>query len=332
MAKLKSEVLQLHFDKYGVPLTKKLTRYAPYTSRMFSGKMAGLINFIQKSIIFRKILHQTVGIHEKRILPNYTSETLGTWSEKNNKYKSDKKVVFFADTYLNNHQPELGIKAVKLLNSCGYEVIIAEPGCCQRPLISNGHLKEAKKQGSATVANILPYFEKNIPIVTFEPSCHTALTDDLPDLIDDAAAAKLMTDNIKTIEVFLAEEYSAGKLTGHFSVKDPHLVIHGHCHQKADYGTKATKYLLQTAGASFKELNTGCCGMAGAFGYEKEHYDISLKIAEESLGPGLDLHPESVVLAHGFSCKHQIADIRRRPVKHVVEVLNFTNQSKVESS
>lgn len=323
MAKLKSEVLQLQFDKHGVPFSKSLTRYAPYASRKFAGKIAGLINHVQQSKSFRWMLHHFAGIHKNRVLPDYARESLIQWSEKNNLFKSEQKVVFFADTYLNNHQPEVGIKAVKLLNSCGFEVLITNPGCCQRPLISNGHLKEAKKQGSITAARLLPYLEKNIPVLTFEPSCHSALTDDLPDLIDDEITGNLMAKNIKTVEVFLAEEHKAGRLKGQFVVKESHLIIHGHCHQKAGYGTNATKYLLQNSGVNFKELNTGCCGMAGAFGYEKNHYDISLKIAEESLGPGLDTHLDSVVVAHGFSCKHQIADIRNRKVNHVVELLEY---------
>jgi FAD/FMN-containing dehydrogenase/Fe-S oxidoreductase len=326
MAKLKSEVLQLKYNKTGMSMAERLPKYAPLLSRTFSGLLSPIVNFVQHSYPFRWALHQFLGVHKDRILPDYSFTTLVSWADKNNHFISEQKVALFVDTYLNNHQPEVGIQAIKLLNSCGYEVIVKDQGCCQRPLISNGHLTSAKTQGSKTAENLRSLLDQNIPILTFEPSCHTALTDDLPDLIDDNDLGKKMTQQIQTIEVFLANEHRQGKLKGKFSAKEKDIAIHGHCHQKASYGTEATKYLLNIAGTAFKEFNTGCCGMAGSFGYEKNHFDISKKIAEDTLLPLIDENKEATLVAHGFSCKHQIADFRGKATKHVVEILNYDRE------
>jgi FAD/FMN-containing dehydrogenase/Fe-S oxidoreductase len=323
MAKLKSEVLQIKYETRGMNMSERLPKYAPILSRTFSGVLAHFVNFIQHTSLFRLLSHHLFNVHKQRILPDYSHQTFVHWAKANNNFTSKNKVVIFIDTYLNNHQPEVGIKAVKLLNDCGYEVILKDLGCCQRPLISNGHLHKAKKEGSTTSENLRFYLDQNIPILTFEPSCHTALTDDLPDLIDDAVLGQKMYSQIKTIEVFLAEEYKSGRLKGSFTCKVSSLAIHGHCHQKASYGTDATKYLLGLTNTNFTELNTGCCGMAGSFGYEKKHFDLSKKIAQSALIPGIDANPDAIIVAHGFSCKHQIADFRGKETKHVVEVLDF---------
>ncbi|HOY12569.1 MAG TPA: FAD-linked oxidase C-terminal domain-containing protein [Saprospiraceae bacterium] len=325
MAKLKSEVLQISYDAHGSSLAEKLPKYAPTIAKWSSGLMAPIVNKIQKFTFFKKILAKYGGIHSQRNLPEYSNQKLTNWYKRQEQFKSQRKVVLFADTYINHHEIQLGKHAIQLLNDCGYEVILAEVGCCQRPLISNGFLKEAKVAGTKTAMGLYEYIKTGTPILVLEPSCFSSLSEDLPDLIDDADVAKLLHQGVFQIEDFLTQEWVSGKLDGKFSaINDQPIVIHGHCHQKALQGMTAIEHLLNLASIPYEILDTGCCGMAGAFGYEKNHYEISVKIANESLIPALKRHPEAGVFANGFSCRHQIEDLAHRSSKHIIEQIKFS--------
>jgi Fe-S oxidoreductase len=169
-----------------------------------------------------------------------------------------------------------------LLNSCGYEVILANVGCCQRPKISHGFLREAKAEGTQTVDRLRKFTDQGLTVVVCEPSCASALNDDLPDLIDDEAHALLLREKVMMIDKFLQREIASGRLTRAFESIAGNILIHGHCHQKALYGTQSMKSLLGQGVETVSEIPSGCCGMAGSFGYEKEHYDISRKIGESN--------------------------------------------------
>jgi FAD/FMN-containing dehydrogenase/Fe-S oxidoreductase len=326
MAKLKSEVLQQKYDEKGAGLREVFIKNSSRLAAIFSGRLAPLINYVQSTSLFRGLLEQFVNIHRKRILPAYTSQSFASWFRKNyQKPKTiNKQVVLFADTYLNYHEPNIGVATSELLTKLGYEVILADVGCCQRPLISNGFLREAKKNGTKTAMALKPYIDQGLKIVVCEPSCASALNDDLPDLIDDEVLAKQLKNHVQMIDVFLAEELDQDGLQLNFKTginKD--IYIHGHCHQKALYGTKAMIDVLKNSGQTVQEIPSGCCGMAGSFGYEKEHYDISQKIGAPILFNTLNELPESTrVLACGFSCRHQIEDFTAHKPMHWVECLN----------
>ena len=212
------------------------------------------------------------------------------------------------------HEPEIGRAAVELLESCGYTVGVAFAGCCQRPRISHGFLRDAKRDGAATLRNLDPWLRAGVPVVVCEPSCASALTDDLPDLIDDEVLAHRATDGVTMIDVFLAGELEAGRLESSFTSSAGEILIHGHCHQKALYGTAAMRRLLaEVPNLAVTEVDSGCCGMAGAFGYEKEHWDLSRRVGEDRLFPALrEAGAGATVVACGFSCRHQIADFTER--------------------
>ncbi|MBK8388571.1 MAG: FAD-binding protein [Saprospiraceae bacterium] len=325
MAKLKSEVLQISYDTHGSSLAERLPKYAPTIAKWSSGLLAPIVNKIQQTNFFKNILSNYGGIHSQRNLPTYSNQKLTAWYHQQEKFQSDQKVVLFADTYINHHEIQLGKHAIQLLNDCGYEVILAEVGCCQRPLISNGFLKEAKVAGTKTAQGLEEYLKAGIPILVLEPSCFSALSEDLPDLMDDAELAKLMNQGVFQMEDFLTQQWVAGKLDGEFTpMNDTAVVIHGHCHQKALQGMTAIEHLLNLASIPYEILDTGCCGMAGAFGYEKNHYEISVKIANESLVPALKRKPEAEVVANGFSCRHQIQDLAHRSSKHIIEQIKFS--------
>lgn len=324
MAKLKSEVWQLRHDKYGPGLRNNLIKNAAKSAKLMAGFQAPFFNTIQSSYPFRWLMEKIAGIEKERILPKYASQTFSQWYAKNYTAptNTEKRIALFADTYLNYHEPQIGIAALKVLDYLGYAVELADVGCCQRPLISNGFLKAAKKEGTKTVQQLASFIDKGMPVVVCEPSCTSALSDDLGDLIEDDELAKKLKENILMIDVFLAEEMDRGAIELDLNGATDTILVHGHCHQKALYGTKSMLDLLRKGEQlQVSEIPSGCCGMAGSFGYEKEHFDISKKVGEEILFPALKKAPaEAKVIACGVSCRHQIEHFTDKRAKHWIEV------------
>jgi Fe-S oxidoreductase len=331
LAKLKGEFLQMHREKNGTTLRDRFITRSTDLARRIAGWKAPMVNRVQKSRIFRAAMEQWVGIDKRRILPSYANKTFHKWFESRSAPGDlqAKKVVLFDDTYMNFHEIQVGISAVELLESCGYEVILARAGCCQRPSISHGFLKKAKRKGEKTLRNLREYIDRGLQIVVCEPGCASALTDDLPDLIDDEELGKSIRENVMMIDVFLEREINAGNLKTEFTSVFQKLMIHGHCHQKSLYGTTAMENLLgRIGGLEVKVIDSGCCGMAGSFGYEKEHYDLSMKIGEDRLFPAIrNMDSSSGLVACGFSCRHQIFDATGVKAMHWVEALRGSEHS-----
>ncbi len=326
MAKLKSEVLQKKYDSGNISFREYLIKYSRKMAEKFSGKpVTPLINFLQQGWLAKQILSYVAGIHPKRTMPLYAKTTMGQWYRQN--YKEDHKrqsVALFADTYIQYHEPEIGIAAIELLTSCGYQVSLLEAGCCQRPKISNGFLKDAKAEGSVTALNIYDYIKRGIPVLVCEPSCTSALTDDLPDLLDDEKLANALEKGVFQIEEFLSQEIKANRLKGKFVTKEKNVLIHGHCHLKSSNGMNALKTILNTYSENkYSIVESGCCGMAGSFGYEKEHFDISQKIYNQSLGVHINQNKAVSIWAPGFSCRHQIRDFSHLKPLHWVETVKY---------
>ncbi|NIA07017.1 MAG: FAD-binding protein [Actinobacteria bacterium] len=309
---LKSEFLQKYHDAHGLPLRERMIANSPGMAAMVAGWKAPLVNWFQSTWLFRKVLEKIVGFDSRRTAPSYARVPFEKWFRRHAKPNGQlrKKVVLFDDTYLKYHQTEVGISAVELLESCGYEVILAQAGCCQRPRISHGFLRKAKVAGEETLRNLDVYIQQGLKIVVCEPGCCSALTDDLPDLIDDEQLGQRIKANVMMIDEFLAREVQQGTLDCEFTSPFNKILIHGHCHQKSLFGTTAMKNLLdRVPGISVSEIDSGCCGMAGTFGYEREHYDMSMQIGRERLFPAVCNRPDgAAVVACGFSCRHQIAD------------------------
>jgi FAD/FMN-containing dehydrogenase/Fe-S oxidoreductase len=325
MAKMKSDVLQMYYDEHGLTLRDRLIRDSSSAASKLSGALSGIVNFVQETKLFRTIMEKVAGFDRRRVLPEYAPEPFYKWFEKkeNNPFKNpQKKVVLFADTYLNFHEPNVGISALQLLNSCGCEVILANVGCCQRPKISHGFLRDAKKEGAKTAQGLRKYLEQGLTIVACEPSCASALNDDLPDLIEDEALAAQLKKQVVMIDKFLEDEINRGQLQVSFQSIAGNILIHGHCHQKALYGTQGMKTLLSQGNQTVSEIPSGCCGMAGSFGYETEHYELSRKIGEAILFPAVkSMKAGTTLVANGFSCRHQIHHFTGVKPKHWVEVI-----------
>ncbi len=329
LAKLKSETLQAHYDRNGATLRDKMIARSPSMAQLLSGWKALFVNFFQDQLFFRFMMEKLAGIDRRRTLPAYSTKKFSVLFKRRNHAQSPsvKTVVLFNDTYMNFHEPKIGMSAVRLLEDCGYTVILANAGCCQRPRISHGFLRDAKKEGEKTYLKLESYIDQGFPILTCEPSCASALTDDLADLIDDAVLCQKIRRNVFMIDQFLAQEQNRGRLTRRFKSRYKKILIHGHCHQKALYGTAAMKRILrQDDTLQVTEIDSGCCGMAGSFGYEKEHYEISKKIGERRLFPAIrNAERDAAIIACGFSCRHQIYDFTRVQAKHWVETVAVEN-------
>lgn len=325
MSKMKADVLQMRHDKHGTPLSARLIGSMPAMARRFAGPLAPLVNAIQSLKLVRRIVQSITGIDARRVYPKLTRHPMpGVFAPPRS--PNGKRVVLFNDTYTNYYEPGIGRAAIDLLTACGYDVVLADAGCCQRPAISKGLLRNAKRDGEATLRKLLPFADEQLPILFLEPSCASSIADDLPDLIEDRKLGEKVKASCHMLDDFLAAALEGGELNGRF-VAEQDILIHGHCHQKALFGTRGMHRLFASIdGLDFSEIDSGCCGMAGSFGYE--HYDLSMQIGEQRLFPAIREAKEhgAAVCANGTSCRHQISDGCGVTAKHWVELVRFESE------
>jgi Fe-S oxidoreductase len=268
-------------------------------------------------------MEKLTGIDHRRPLPKFANITFEDWFEDHRADGAGAKgeVVLFHDTFNNFNTPNVAISATRLLEHLGYRVHLANKRCCGRPMISKGMLGEAKNNGAWNVDQLAPYAEKGVPIVGLEPSCLLTLRDEYPELLR-TAAAKRVAENSFLLEEFLLQEQRAGKIGFDLKSSGRKVLLHGHCHQKALVGTAPTVAVLKSAGFEVSEVDSGCCGMAGSFGFEKEHYDLSLAIGNRRLAPAVKAAGAEVeIVAPGISCRQQIEHLTGKKAKHPAEVL-----------
>jgi Fe-S oxidoreductase len=233
-------------------------------------------------------------------------------------------VVLFHDTFMEFNHPEIGRAAVKVLEAAGCAMTIIERrGCCGRPAVSKGMLEDARRMASHNIGLLAPYAKRGVPILGLEPSCLGMLIDEYPDLVpgEDATAVAQAAVNF---EDFLAREAEAGRLVLDFDETPRRILLHGHCNQKALFGTAGTKAALRLMpNTTVDEIEATCCGMAGSFGYETEHYDLSMKIAEFSVAPAVRAAAEgTIIAAPGTSCREQIDHTTGRVALHPAQILS----------
>lgn len=311
MAKMKAEFLHHYHKKHGLPLRDRIFGHIGWINKR-SSPFASLINRISKQPFAKRIL-ETIGIAPQRSLPNLTTKRFSKHSFSTS--KSKQKVVLFNDTFNEFNCPEIGVSAVKILSRMGYQVIVPPYTCCGRTLISKGILEHAKKLAMNLISILLPYAKEKIPIVGLEPSCLLTIKDDFQGLLgyDDLELQQVIS-MCMTFDTFLASHDNLP-----FKKGDQKIIVHGHCHQKALDGMDATIKTLKAVGLP-TEIPAGCCGMAGSFGYKKEHYDISMKIGELKLFPEVR-KTEEAVIADGFSCRCQIEHGTGKKAYHLAEFL-----------
>ena len=322
MAKLKYEFLHHYYQANGLPLRNRLFGRIERLNR-WGSRLAPLSNWLANSWPNRWLLERLAGIDRRRPLPPFAKETFEDWfrrpRSKGDGLKGD--VVLFHDTFNTYNTPSVAIAATRFLERVGYRVMLAEKKCCGRPLISKGMLGEARDYAAWNVERLSPIAEKGVAIVGLEPSCLLTLRDEYPDLLR-SEAARLVARQSFLLEEFLLSERDAGQLSLSFKSNGGKVLLHGHCHQKALLGMAPTVAALRWAGFEVTEVDSGCCGMAGSFGFEKEHYDLSIAIANRRLVPAVEaVGPAVEIVASGISCRQQIEHLTNRKAKHPAELL-----------
>lgn len=324
MAKMKAEFLYHYHQEHGYPLRSYLFGNIGHLNRWLSF-FPKFANKLQKSWISKKGL-DFIGITTERSLPSLAPITFSEWLKS---YKQEpsgsKKVVLFNDTFTEFNVPDIGIAAMKLLNALGYEVIVPSWSCCGRTLISKGFLKQARSQAEETLGILMPFIKNKIPLISLEPSCFSTIKDDYIGLLpkEKMELARAASSMCFTLDEFLANHLESNGWNLKLIEKKQKVKVHGHCHQKALIGMEATmKVLRSLPGFEVSEIVSGCCGMAGSFGYEKEHYGISMKIGDLKLFPAVRTSAEDTLfIANGTSCRHQILDGTGRHAVHLAEAL-----------
>jgi Fe-S oxidoreductase len=318
MGKLKAEVLQKKYDTKGRSLRDRSVEAAMDMAKIFSGFTARVINPAMRNILSRQAL-SLIGINPERKLPAYSSENIIRW-DKQRKKKKGIPVYLFADSYLKYHKTGLAKKIITFLESQGFAVELLDIGCCQRPRISNGFLRKAKAQADKLAQSITGFDEKT-PILVCEPSCYTSLIDDLPDLMEQSAYDTWKNYSIYSLEDFVADQLEIGRIQ--IEAIDASAILHAHCHHKSVNGLKSISRIMKALfGEHWEELDAGCCGMAGAFGYEKENEQVSKQMANRKLIPAIqEAEKNTQIIANGFSCSHQISDLSDRSSVHWVELI-----------
>ena len=278
MAKLKYEFLDHYHRANGLPLRNRIFGGIETLNRIGS-TLAPVSNWLANSGINRWLMEVFAGIDRRRPLPQFAGETFEDWFRKHKTEGDGSKgeVVLFHDTFNNFNTPNVAVAATRFLEGSGYRVLLVDKKCCGRPMISKGMLSQAKENAAWNVDKLAPYAEKGTPIVGLEPSCLLTLRDEYPEFIRTDAAKKVADAQFPAGRVRRARTKRPGRLKLKSPGNGKKVLLHGHCHQKALVGTAPTIAMLKAAGYEVTEVDSGCCGMAGSFGFEKEHYDLSIK-------------------------------------------------------
>jgi FAD/FMN-containing dehydrogenase/Fe-S oxidoreductase len=334
MAKMKIEHLSHYNAKHGATLKDKLIAYLPNYARS-AAAIAPIMNLRNSVPFIANLMERSLGFSAKRSLPAWkSSHFFKGFTSKNAQIapqvlsEQSKEVVLFVDTFNAYFNPEIAFDALTVLERAGYQPIVIQKAkahlCCGRTFLAAGMVEQAKEKLSELISALVPYAKRGVPIVGLEPSC-------LFTLRDEALAMHLGEDAERVakqamlIDTFLANEHKAGKLDAFAKSLKPaaqNVLVYGHCHQKAFAEISPTIALLNLIpNANPALIESSCCGMAGAFGYEAKHYDVSMQMAELSLLPAIRNAKEAIVVADGTSCRHQIHDGAKREALHVVSVL-----------
>jgi FAD/FMN-containing dehydrogenase/Fe-S oxidoreductase len=327
MSTLKAEYLYQKYKKTGIPLRAKMIANISFFNKLGSF-FPVLANFLLSNNLLNKRLKRLMGVAEKRSLP-FIQGDLKKWFLQNNPVPNGilkGKVFFFCDEFTRFNDVAIGKKAILLLTRLGYQVEIPAHAESGRAAISKGLLKMARRVAEKNISLLGNRVSKNQPLIGIEPSAILGFRDEYPRLVRGELKEK--AEGIKK-NVFLLEEFMVGEIEkGHISPADftdrfATIKLHGHCHQKALSSQEMTAFCLNLpANYQVEVLPTGCCGMAGSFGYEKEHYHVSMKIGELILFPEMDKSDKNVIIAApGTSCRHQIFDGTNRLAFHPAEIL-----------
>jgi len=328
MARMKIEFLHHYHKRHGYRLKDRLVAYLPRYAPV-AARLAPLLNLRNRVPALAWLGERLVGFAARRALPEWRTDTFLANSAERAIPAAATEIVLFVDTFPNSFEPENARAAVRVLEAAGYGVHIARapdggrPLCCGRTFLSAGMVDEARREARRMVDALLPYARRGVPIIGLEPSCLFTLRDEFKAVLPGDETAVLGA-RAMLLEEFLARESDAGRLALRLrEIGATRALLHGHCHQKAfDAMPAVQKVLRLVPGLEVETIESSCCGMAGSFGYEAAHYDVSMKMAEAALLPRVRAaEAATLVVADGTSCRHQIRDGARREAVHVARVL-----------
>jgi Fe-S oxidoreductase len=333
VARFKSEFLAGYWQRHGMPLKTRVIGHVRTLSE-WGSRFAPIANAIAGSGAGRWFNEQLLGIDRRRTPPAFVRDTFARrFTRRSNSHSSSvspqpsalRSVILFNDTFTNYNHPEIGLAAADVLEGGGVIPRIAPHGCCGRPLISQGLLEEARAAAAANVNALFADASRGERIVFLEPSCLSAVREDAPALLrgDAQRKARVVGDACVLFEEYVEQEWKAGRLQLDLKAGPSTVLLHGHCHQKAmGLMPPARALLARIPESTLVDLDAGCCGMAGSFGYAMEHYEVSRQIGERKLLPAArTLAPWSVLVAPGTSCREQVRHFTGVSAVHPAQLL-----------
>jgi len=319
IATMKAEFLYQYQETNGYSFRNSL-----FANNVKYNKIGSIAPAITNLVLNTSLTKSVMGIAQQRSIPKLANTTFSNWFAKQKIVKKQKIVYLFNDEFTNFYDVEIGKDAIFVLEKLGYEIKIVHHAESGRSFISKGFLKEAKKVCDQNIEIFKDVITDKTPLIGIEPSAILTFRDEYIRLATDKKSAENIAKNAFTFEEFLSNEYQKNNIdVSLFTSEEKEIKIHGHCHQKALSSTHASFQILNIP-TNYKVtiLNTGCCGMAGSFGYEKEHYEISMQVGEDTLFPKIrNCAPETEIAASGTSCRHQIYDGTKRIAKHPITLL-----------
>ena len=335
VARMKSEFLAAYWRRRGTPARARVLGHVDQVAR-WGSRLAPVANLLMGSTGGRLLSERLFGIDRRRKPPAWARQTFRRLAISRGARPPSAagngpavgpqgSVALFVDTFTNHQHPAVGVAGLDVIERLGYRVTLASNVCCGRPLISQGLLGEARQRARENANRLFPLIRDGQTLVFFEPSCLSAIREDAPDLLsgDDRLKAKSVADHSRLFEEWLEGECRDGRVTLALRSGPATVMVHGHCHQKALGALAPAKALLtRIPGARIVDPDAGCCGMAGSFGYTRDHYDVSRAIGERRLLPAARaLGSDGVLVASGTSCRQQVADFTGVRAVHAAELI-----------
>ena len=324
VAALKAEFLYQYQKENGISFRTKM-----FAENVKWNKLGSITPWLTNTLLNTQLSKKVMGIAPQRSIPKLARQTVIKWY-KSNKSRFEKlnyskgQIHLFIDEFTNYYDANVGIDAIEVLSRLGYQVIITDHKESGRSFISKGFLEQAKNIANFNVDHFKDLVSEETPLVGIEPSAILSFRDEYIRLADGKSTAKRISKNTFTMEEFFEKEINKGNITAnHFNDSNKTLKIHGHCHQKSLSNMSASFSMLSLP-VNFKVslINSGCCGMAGSFGYEKEHYKLSMQVGEDTLFPKIrNMDMEVNIIASGTSCRHQIFDGTKKKSQHPISIL-----------